>query len=352
MGVLRLLLAMAVSFEHLATSSTSPFLWFGGRIAVVIFFIISGFYMGLIYTTKYSQCKNGLMLFYSNRALRIYPVYFFVLFLSSWSAGSFFGSEFWHFPEILIPFANLLIFGSDAVVMAGYVSSFSPLTLYVAQVWSIAVELTFYLMVPFIVKRTFVITALIAASISLRVYFGVNGYGELPFLYYFFPSILVFFLAGYLGFCIYSRVKDYTVSRYIGVGGIVFFFSYIAYKTYIYGGFFLAFFDPHLGGPHAHLLFAAFALYIPFLFLVTKDSKVDRFIGGLSYSYFLSHLFGFKLVADYLLPYLEHNLVNIYLAKIMASLALSVFIYLIIEKPIDSFREKRVENTLKKTVSR
>jgi peptidoglycan/LPS O-acetylase OafA/YrhL len=181
------------------------------------------------------------------------------------------------------------------------------------------------------------------------VYFGVNGYGELPFLYYFFPSILVFFLAGYLGFCIYSRVKDYTISRYIGVGGIVFFFSYIAYKTYIYGGFFLAFFDSHLGGPKAHLLFAAFALYIPFLFLVTKDSKVDRFIGGLSFSYFLSHIFVFRITSEFLSQYWEAGSDEVRLCKIMLSLVLSVFIYFIIEKPIDSFREKRVENTLKTT---
>jgi peptidoglycan/LPS O-acetylase OafA/YrhL len=162
MGVLRLLLAIAVSFEHLATSSTSPFLWFGGRIAVVIFFIISGFYMGLIYTTKYSQCKNGLMLFYSNRALRIYPVYLFTLVLFAWTnAGSFFDSRYWHSPDIFIPLANLLIFGSDAVLIAGYFrdGALVPATIIVPPVWSLAVELTFYLMVPFIVKRTFVVTA-------------------------------------------------------------------------------------------------------------------------------------------------------------------------------------------------
>jgi len=45
--------------------------------AVEAFFIVSGFYMSLILTQKYGD--KGLWLFYSNRLLRLYPLYLSML---------------------------------------------------------------------------------------------------------------------------------------------------------------------------------------------------------------------------------------------------------------------------------
>ena len=46
------------------------------------FFFISGFYMSLILNEKYNIDARGAWLFYSNRFLRIYPIYWSVALLA------------------------------------------------------------------------------------------------------------------------------------------------------------------------------------------------------------------------------------------------------------------------------
>lgn len=53
----------------------------GGPLAVQAFFIISGFYITLILNEKYVDVNNIYSLFISNRFLRLYPIYWSVLFL-------------------------------------------------------------------------------------------------------------------------------------------------------------------------------------------------------------------------------------------------------------------------------
>ena len=76
MGYLRFILALFVVISHSNSNILIPFFNntdltlynFGGRNAVGLFFMISGFYMSLILTDKY---KNSIKTFYVNRALRI-----------------------------------------------------------------------------------------------------------------------------------------------------------------------------------------------------------------------------------------------------------------------------------------
>lgn len=346
MGVLRMMLALAVICEHIGGTPVLQF-WFSAKMAVLIFFVISGFYMSLIYATKYSKYKNGYTLFYSNRALRLYPTYFFSLTLylilgsvtglhsqnpSLW----FFDISSWNYPQIFTPLANIFLFGCDYLAIAG-----KPIVILPA--WSIASELLFYLMVPFIISRPFVIAALIFTSVSVRIYFIVNGYNDFPLLYFFFPSTMVYFLMGHLGFRIYDKIKNYAISKYIGIGGVVFFFAYISYKIFVYEGFFLSFFEPMMHNVQGILLFSAIAVFIPFLFVISKDSKIDRLIGNLSYSLYLLG----NLAIDGMI-YIFPNFTltpHRHWAIITVALILSIGTYFAIEKPIEAIRRKRVENS-------
>lgn len=78
MGVFRLILAAAVVIAHSAPVPWLPLV--NGGLAVKLFFMVSGFYMALILSGKY-QCPKGIWLFYSNRFLRIFPIYWLVLVL-------------------------------------------------------------------------------------------------------------------------------------------------------------------------------------------------------------------------------------------------------------------------------
>ena len=83
MGFIRFLLACGVVLTH--TSLIFGYSPLSGNLAVQCFYIISGFYMSLVLNEKYVGHKANF-LFYSNRALKIYPIYFVnLVLLICWS---------------------------------------------------------------------------------------------------------------------------------------------------------------------------------------------------------------------------------------------------------------------------
>src|SRR5437899_9041000 len=76
MGVIRLLLALSVLIFHAGKFFNYNIV--NNTIAVFSFFIISGFYMALVLDKKYSKQQSKL-LFWSNRLLRIFPLYWLSL---------------------------------------------------------------------------------------------------------------------------------------------------------------------------------------------------------------------------------------------------------------------------------
>src|ERR1700676_46715 len=79
MGYLRLLLALVVACGHLQTDAL-----YGGTevsvfsvgpiIAVKLFFIISGFYMAMVFH-KYASARD----FYLSRSMRLFPIYWLTI---------------------------------------------------------------------------------------------------------------------------------------------------------------------------------------------------------------------------------------------------------------------------------
>lgn len=80
MGLIRFLLALSVVIVH-----SSPLLGLEiipGSQAVHSFYIISGFYMTMIFVEKYEGTERPLYYFFSNRVLRLYPLYLLVIILT------------------------------------------------------------------------------------------------------------------------------------------------------------------------------------------------------------------------------------------------------------------------------
>ncbi len=178
MGALRYLLAISVVVAHSGPIFGLDLV--GGRAAVEIFFMISGFYMALILKQKYDSGIRGYKLFLTNRILRIYPLYWVIIVLTLLaSLGAYlFARNIW----ALIPFVNasgtmtgfslfaismmnLTLFGQDL----SHFRNYSPTTgfsqfLIVPQSWTLALEMMFYLMAPFLVKmKTWLLGSLIVA---------------------------------------------------------------------------------------------------------------------------------------------------------------------------------------------
>ena len=166
MGMLRTLLALSVVLDHLGGGTTD---WLvGGRLAVQLFYVISGFLISYVLTAT-DHYRGAPGRFYANRALRLYPVYLAVaaLTLLAYAAG---GDAFWRVYDglplaatLFLALSNLVILGQDWLMFFGidhgalaFTGSFarSDVPLYqgllVPQAWTLGVEMSFYLIAPFV----------------------------------------------------------------------------------------------------------------------------------------------------------------------------------------------------------
>jgi peptidoglycan/LPS O-acetylase OafA/YrhL len=236
MGLLRFLLAVSVVIAH--SSPIYGFKLVGGQIAVQAFFMISGFYMALILNEKYIGENGAYKLFISNRLLRLFPVYWVVLLLTIIfsvivyfiSNGNDFGKLTYYndyssslnlFSLLFLVFSNVFILFQDVVLFLGLdvtsgnfylTSNFAKTSpalyqfLLLPQAWTIGIEISFYLIVPFLVKMKFkTIILLIILSLLLRLFIMNKGLIEDPWTYRFFPTELVFFLLGMVDYSIYRK---------------------------------------------------------------------------------------------------------------------------------------------------
>ncbi|MCP9751924.1 acyltransferase [Ferruginibacter sp. HRS2-29] len=147
-----------------------------GFIGVTFFFVISGFLISsnLFITRQLFQERkvtfwHALKIFYYRRSLRIFPLYFLVIFLVYFLNKNIFNGHFFYY---LTYTSNFLIF--EEKKWAGGLSHF----------WSLAVEEQFYLVWPFIIlflKRRwlkYVLPGIVIASIVFKFIFSRTGYLE------------------------------------------------------------------------------------------------------------------------------------------------------------------------------
>lgn len=344
MGLLRVALALAVLLSHLPPAE---FKFISGGLAVQGFFVVSGFYMSLVLSGKYAD--TGL--FYSNRLLRLLPAYFvmmaiaaftlFVLNASATASQETFAKAYSHpATAALMGFENIALIGQDllywfrlpgngAIVFdptGAPPTDDSPVAwqaLLVPQSWSLSLELMFYAVAPFLARLHWGwLVALCAASIGLRI----SGYW-LPVDYglwqgRFFPTVLFLFLLGMLAHRVLPLVQrlpwwtGYPVNAAL-LAAVIFLP--------------LAKPDPEIG---RWLLYFGIAAATPFVFNTFKDFAWDRWIGDLSYPIYLSHLVVIGLVLTFNPPE------PVWLA-LGGTLALSILIKVLVEQPVDRWRQAR-----------
>jgi len=363
MGIIRLLLALSVVLSHSYSFFRINIL--GGELAVQAFFIISGFYMSLILNEKYIAKNGSYNLFISNRFMRIFPIYLCVLLLSAlfYQYGYMnppanpevqiaFGNPMemyaQYYPDITLAsffflvFTNMLIFFQDCVMFMGLTPEgslfFTPnfwLTnpqlykfLLIPQAWSIALELTFYLIAPFLVRRKVsIIITLILSAFALRFIAYQAGYEKDPWSYRFLPFELAYFLLGTLSYNLYKKIRTSNIKREY----LKYTFGFIIGLTIVY---------PVIKFPGSSYLYCTlFAISLPFVFHLTKNWKYDTYMGDLSYPIYLVHII-LLYVVYYFSAYINHALIGIlYLILIFGS---SIVLNEVISRPIEKIRQRRI----------
>lgn len=357
MGILRTIFALAVVFAHSPWNQGLVFV--GPRNAVQLFYITSGFLISFVITEREGFIKKTN--FYISRWFRLYPLYLVVAVLTLiiyLLANPKFTELYKDIPlsaAFALTAANLLLFGQDWIMFSAvntgdfvFTSNFNNSDfalwkgLLIPQAWSLGVELSFYLIAPFVLPRRRILFYLLAFSLLLRLVLIVIGVGQNdPWTYRFFPTELAFFLAGSLSHQVLLPLYRKHLGENIKI------VSRIATVTLIL--FSLLYFVIPVSGPlKAPVLFFCFISFLPLTFIFQNQYKLDRKIGELSYPIYIGHFLVIFVVS---VIFKQIGIVNDLAISIINAVLSVLFAFSLnwsIGNRVEAFREKLNKKLLSK----
>jgi len=354
MGIVRLALALAVIGSHLG--AFPGYAGMTGGEAVQCFFIISGFYMAMILNEKYGPGQYRAFL--KSRCLRIYPLYLAVLGLS-FLASLAIGNRSAAGVLLLLPdYADMEVLGLAAKVLflaasvllvgiswlsfhtavdpgtatlrfypSAYGQPCAGSTFFVVpQAWSLDLEVCFYCLAPFIVRRRSLVLAALGASLGVDLLLRAGVFGEHA-MRNTLPAQLWLFCLGALAYGAYAHLKG---SRRLGRLPLAAFCASLG----------LVCLYRLLPGPiGAFLGVLLFAACVPLVFLHTRENRRDRMLGELSYPIYLVHFLVFSLLEAWSGPLSA----GMKIAAVSLTLALSWGLYVSVGRPMDRLRHAMPE---------
>src|ERR1700752_177753 len=357
MGILRFMLALAVAAGHAGSFfGTNIYPRVPGSHAVQTFYIISGFLIALILSGKYADTPHGNWIFYTNRAVKIYVPYLTILaatvtvWLAIYAATGKSGplSPFIARSEQLsiagwayAILTNLFLIGMEwgiFLIERGGELIFSVFgyenppnaTGYsiIVPAWTLSLELMFYLIAPFILRRHFLFIAGIAlASYSFRFWAYSHGYRSVATEYRFFPFELSLFLYGALSYRFYVFLKERDQFRPA--------LSLTITAPCVLTAIVL----PRYFRQHPHQMYAVVGVLLPALYDFSSRYRWDKWLGDLSYPLYLIHW----PVCVLLVAFVGSNEAYAYPA-VIASILLSICVNHALVYPDEQWRQRRARS--------
>ena len=349
MGYLRTLLAITVIFAH------SPYgtMFVGGRLAVQIFYVMSGFLIAHVLRTNPTYANP--VKFYINRSLRIYPIYYIVAAMALIYVTAIDRSVldlYYRIPfvaKLMLIISNLTVLGQDWVMFSGvvngelrFVSSFKdsdvPLWkgLLIPQAWTLGVELTFYAMAPFVLRYAHLTFLLLLLSCFIRYLTIKSGVGlNDPWTYRFFPSELALFLLGALSnrYLLPYWQKAILNRRLVRLPQIA---SAILIACCIF------FAKIPMNVPIKNVILVGLCVtLLPLTFIFQQISKNDKVVGELSYPIYIVHTLVIAITAS-LLSMLNLKLDSLVqtMISIFASCLLAYGLNKMVSRPVEYIRTR------------
>ena len=360
MGALRTVLALSVICAH--GGGILGYDMATGRGAVQGFFMLSGFLMQLVLAEKYNP-RSDIFLFYSNRALRIYPTYFLALLfammvsacLLPYSSGFFYDIRaalpaLTPFDWIRIALSHIFILGQDVFVFEQFdtsslhytsagVGNAAETLLLLPPAWSISLELSFYLLAPFLARLSTVwLLVIMAAAFSLRCLAWSNGLDYDPWTNRFFPFEIALFLGGMVSY----RCRNFIIGA-LGSRGLRRIFPIALLGVLSVHPAVLAATALHINVELIYLTFYGFVFCVlPGLFERSRSSKFDSFLGSFSFPVYLFHwpiLLAYNAFAGAHQDIYQGTLRTI--ACTVITLAISYGVVILVELPLERIRSRR-----------
>jgi peptidoglycan/LPS O-acetylase OafA/YrhL len=360
LGTFRFLLALSVALGHFGT--VWGYYIMNGRMAVQCFYMISGFLISLVLSQKYDPTTaDGRLLFYTNRALRIFVPYwsFCLMILAAhaliyFALGIRFGVEaafaqHWHemtlATRIYLLFSNIfiltqewsmwLVYQNGAIMPVWNSDLHSPhlgTFQVIPQAWSVSLELMFYALAPFLLRRHWLILlGIIIATYVLRSVTFAHGLNGSGFVYRFFPFEIGLFLAGALSHRVYAYLHSRHPMQFrVSAAVCAIFLCLVIFQQYI-------------DRLHNHKFYILVVLALPALFEFSRHIRLDSWLGELSYPIYLAHLsvLGIGQVVATAVTGPVENQNRFALAMVAVTLLLTIAYVHWIDTPFERWRQRR-----------
>ncbi len=303
-SILRILACLGVFTVHLGqaltlTGSLRVVTDFGAN-GVELFFIISGFLGFLTYNSQ-----KGILSYYRNRAIRIFPLYYFVILVN-------FIIHTFIYKDVPVDVTGLY-WGRYLFFLNGFVHSEEYFWYNLGATWTIPCFVLFYLLMPFFYKY---IKNIFRSLIAILLCFLVNSFILTKTHNFEAFSFLIYFILGISIYFAYKEGKELFLICIFSIVDISFIIQN-ASPIYIYS-----------------FLFAILVLSSKKYNINQKH--VNILVGSLSkYTYTLYLVQG--IVFSYIIDSNTMPQIIILLISILGSALLTLLIYHFIESPIQSW---------------
>ncbi len=317
-GLFRLLLATAVVISHVSNLEI-------GRPAVMIFFILSGYWVARMYDKKYAAAPNTLRIFYLSRALRIWPLYAACLILT----------------VTVFSLSNINIHDihASSFMLLGIASTgHDPL----GVSWSLDIEMQFYLLLPLLLGLFSWADQHASGQMKLQgILFAAFLWGwylQLEFGIWTVLSYLPAFAAG-----IFLARSKYLPSIHTAMRSAIAFVAIGLIAAFIPLTQVFLLKDAATPFPEDWFGMLWASTLIPFIaFSVQqKSAQLDRHLGNISYALYLIHWPVLLLTQSFLAAPLGNGWKT---AALLFSAITSLLVYRLLDIPLEKLRHRLVEH--------
>jgi len=315
MGTYRFLLACAVACAHLGLAIRG---YTTGVVAVVSFFLLSGFVMTALVERHYAEWRL-VPHFYLDRVFRLFPQYLFYVVVTLVVLACVKVD----YPLVAGVTAGKVALNILMLPLAFYMWGLGDCVL-IPPAWSLGLECCFYLVFPvLLIARAIRPVFVVSAGIFLLAYAGILRTDYFGYRLIF--GTLFMFLCGALIFRSRDRRCDWWVvaTWFVAVA--------LLGLTYAMTG---------LAVPNNREVLLGLVIGLPAVWWLRKweSGRVDEWLGNLSYGLFLNHFIVIWLLQKSLLSGLAGW--RMMLAVLVGGTALSFVSYVAVERPALKFRRR------------